>query len=299
MAEPRRASAARVVAQAKINLALRILARETSGYHQLETVFQRLELGDVVTVRVTAGGREIDCRGADVGPPERNLAYRAAVAFQERTGWPRGFAIDVEKRIPVGGGLGGGSADAGAVLRALNALAPEPLAAEELLALATPLGADVPFLTGHAVLAMAWGRGERMLALPPLPARDVVLWPSAEGVSTADAYGWLAAERGDYVPTARQWLTSDFASWDRVAREAANDFERVVPQRVAAIGANLGTLRILQRDAEDRGFALLAGSGATVFALTDGRTRLLPLVATRGLLTTRTAERVAAVEVLD
>src|SRR5688572_27908453 len=163
---------ARVRAQAKVNLILRILAREASGYHGLETLFARLDLADEVTVRVGARGRAVDCRGADVGPPEANLALRAGEAFAEAAGWPAGFAVEIEKHIPVGGGLGGGSADAGAVLRALNALAPAPIPRETLLAIAGRLGADVPFLTDDAPLALAWGRGERMLALPALPPRD-------------------------------------------------------------------------------------------------------------------------------
>ena len=138
---------AHVVAQAKVNLFLRILAREASGHHQLETLFQRLELGDDVRVRVGVPGRSLDCGGADdLGPTARNLAWRAAQVYHEATGWPDGWAIEIEKRIPVGGGLGGGSADAGAVLRCLNALAPRPLSAGGLLALAAPLGAAVPFL---------------------------------------------------------------------------------------------------------------------------------------------------------
>ncbi|MDF1505979.1 hypothetical protein PYV61_23705, partial [Roseisolibacter sp. H3M3-2] len=184
---------ARVVAQAKVNLFLRVLAREDSGYHQLETLFQRLELGDDVTVRVGVRGRSLDCGGADLGPVERNLAWRAAEAYRAATGWPDGHAIEIRKRIPVGGGLGGGSADAGAVLRALGALAATPLAADGLLGLAAPLGADVPFLTAEAPLALAWGRGERMLALPPLPARPVWLALSDAGVPTAWAFGALAA----------------------------------------------------------------------------------------------------------
>src|SRR5687767_4738103 len=107
--------AGRLVAQAKVNLALRILAREASGFHGLETLFCRLALGDVLTVRAREdGARSLDSDVA-TGPVERNLAWRAAVAYQERTGWPRGFAIEIAKRVPVGGGLGGGSADAGAV----------------------------------------------------------------------------------------------------------------------------------------------------------------------------------------
>ncbi len=89
--------------------------------------------------------------------------------MHEATGWPAGFAITIEKRIPVGAGLGGGSADAGAVLRAMNALAPHPVGEAELLRIAAPLGADVPFLTGTAPLALAWGRGERMLRAATAP----------------------------------------------------------------------------------------------------------------------------------
>ena len=94
---------ARVEAQAKINLFLRILSREPGGYHQLETLFQRVALADSVTVRMGDGGRSLDCRGADTGPVEKNLAWRAAVAFAQATGGPANFQIEIEKRIPVGG----------------------------------------------------------------------------------------------------------------------------------------------------------------------------------------------------
>lgn len=224
---------ARVVAQAKINLFLRVLAREASGYHQLETLFQRLALGDDVRVRVGVAGRTLDCGGADVGPVERNLAWRAALAYAAATGWPDGFAIEIDKRIPVGGGLGGGSADAGGVLRCLNALAPAPLDAAELLALAAPLGADVPFLTSEAALALAWGRGERMLALPPLAPRRAHLALFRDGVATAEAFAWLAEwrRRSGERPRPIVWTLERFGRWDDVAMVASNDFERVVLPR--------------------------------------------------------------------
>ena len=155
---------ARVEAQAKLNLFLRILAREESGYHQIETLFCRIALADTVKVRIAASGRSIDAVGARIpasglGPPDQNLAWRAAVAYAEATGFPGGFEISIEKRIPVGGGLGGGSADAGAVLRALNVLNPRPVPGAELLRLAVSLGADVPFLTqDETPLALGWGR---------------------------------------------------------------------------------------------------------------------------------------------
>jgi 4-diphosphocytidyl-2-C-methyl-D-erythritol kinase len=278
---------AHVVAQAKINLFLRILAREASGYHQLETLFQRLELGDDVRVRVDVEGRSLDCSRADLGPVERNLAWRAAEAYQAATGWPGGWAIEIEKRIPVGGGLGGGSADAGAVLRCLNALAPHPLSAGELLALAAPLGADVPVLTTEAPLALAWGRGERMLALPPLPARRVHLALFGDGVSTAEAYGALPEQRGASMrPRPILWMPERLARWDDVALVATNDFESVVfPLRedVAAVRDMFDqvTRRVdalhhtdgepARRDpagGDTAPIALMSGSGATVFLLT-------------------------------
>src|SRR5215510_9881815 len=116
---------ASVVAQAKVNLRLRVLARESSGFHSIETIFLRLDLGDDVRVRVRRAERSIDCSGPampteGLGAAEQNLAYRAAVAYADATGWPSGFAIEITKQIPVGGGMGGGSADAGAVLRVLD-----------------------------------------------------------------------------------------------------------------------------------------------------------------------------------
>src|SRR5438128_1501460 len=103
----------RIAAQAKINLRLKILAREEGGYHSVETIFARIDLADEIVVRVGGSGRLIDCKGANVGPVEQNLAYRAALAYAETTGWPDAFSIEITKKIPVGGGLGGGSTDAG------------------------------------------------------------------------------------------------------------------------------------------------------------------------------------------
>jgi 4-diphosphocytidyl-2-C-methyl-D-erythritol kinase len=307
---------ARTVAQAKINLVLRVLAREASGFHQIETVFQRLDLGDTVTVRIGSAGRSLDCRGADVGPVERNLAWRAASAYVERAGWPKGFAVEIEKTIPVGGGLGGGSADAGAVLRCLDALAPAPLGAGELLALAAPLGSDVPFLASDAPRALAWGRGQRMLALPALPARRVQLAVFEAGVDTAAAYAALAAQRGDGGARGGagvQLLTADdVGSWDAAVRMAANDFEDVVLAEradVRAVRAAYAECAATLGGAHgSRSFALMSGSGATVFLVAPGDASAADLASVADVLrgragvrsvATATALRVAAVERAD
>lgn len=256
------ARAARVTAHAKLNLLLRVLGRDEHGFHMLETVFVRLALGDAVTVRTGVRGRSLDCRGADVGPVERNLAWRAAVAFADTVGWPAGFAIEIEKRIPVGGGLGGGSADAGAVLRALAALAPEPPSSRALLAVAAALGSDVPFLSTTHAAALAWGRGERMLALPPLRERAVVLALPAFGVSTAEAFGWLDADRGAFGPAGAVLQLAEVASWEGLATVAANDFEAVVERRHPELAELRDALR--RAGAE---VARLSGSGSTVFGI--------------------------------
>ena len=231
------AQEARVEAQAKLNLLLRILGREDSGYHQIETLFCRICLADTVTVRVTPRDHSLLCHGERVpagglGPPEKNLAWRAAAVYAEATGFPTGFQITIEKRIPVAAGLGGGSADAGAVLRALNALNPRPVPPATLQQIASSLGADVPFLTQSATaLALAWGRGERMVALPSLPRRRCVLAVAPFGVSTAEAFGLLDLRSARPAPVVTG--LDAFRSWERVDRLYRNDFEALLLERLA------------------------------------------------------------------
>ncbi len=264
---------ARVAAQAKVNLTLRVLEREASGYHQIETVFQRLALADIVTVRA-ADGRSLATRwtgsGAapDLGPTERNLAWRAADAYAGATGWPGGFAIEVQKTIPVGGGLGGGSADAAAVLRGLDALAPRPVGAAALVDIGSRLGADVAFLASPSELALAWGRGERMLDLPPLPEAPVLLVIPDFGVGTAQAYEALARHRVR-VPLAAgaAWRSPRaLGSWTAVAADAVNDFESVVFDDHPALATMRARLAALPATV----FAMMSGSGSTLFAVQTG-----------------------------
>lgn len=296
---------ARVRAQAKVNLFLRVLAREESGYHQLETLFARLELADDVVVRVRDRGRDVDVAGpampeGGLGPVESNLAWRAATLYAEAAAWPAGFEIAVEKRVPVGGGLGGGSADAGAVLRGLNALNPGPLPQHRLFALASALGADVPFLTAEAPLALAWGRGERMMAFPALPSCEVALLFPPFGVPTADAFRWLAEARRERgtgeAPQPRMLFPQQLTSWEGVARLATNDFEPAVAARHPEVGPARESLTRLGAR-----IARMTGSGSTIYGVFDA-----PLAAADAsaladdsgcaVVMTRTAERVVGVE---
>lgn len=302
-----------MAAQAKINLGLRVLDRESDGYHQIETLFCRLTLADDVTVRLTAGARSLDAEGeampdGGLGSVEHNLAWRAAERYMERAGWEGGFAIEIAKRIPVGGGLGGGSADAGAVLRALDAMAPLPLDPPALSQIAASLGADVPFLIAASPLAFGRGRGERLEPLDPLPTREVLLVHFPFGVQTGDAYRWLAESRlagrprAAPVPGPVEW-----ESWGAVAKRVSNDFEEVVAPRYPPIATTLAALRSPAARAAlgRRGFALLCGSGATVAAIGDAdvpAARLAALVPDSVVarrVATATAARVEEVLVVE
>ncbi len=289
------ATAASVEAQAKINLRLCVLAREANGYHQLESLFCRIELADSLRIATDTMVRELHCPGLTI-PAEQNLAFRAAVAFTEAAGWPTGFRIEIEKRIPSGGGLGGGSADAGAVLRALNALAPRPLDARTLTRLALTLGADVPFLTLDAPLALGWGRGERLLALPPLPAREVVLALPPFGVETKAAFGWFAEANAQRQAEPAAPLTlADLDRWDRIPSLAMNELEPVVFARHAEIGVCVQRFK----DAGAR-IARMSGSGSTAFGIFDRRLGSDPeMPAGTRLVHTRTCTSVASVRLLD
>lgn len=306
-----RPTAARVVAQAKVNLSLRVLAREDGGYHQLETLFCRLDLGDDVHVRTTTGSCSVECNGlvppGGFGPPESNLAWRAADAYRRASGWPAGFAIELTKRIPAGAGLGGGSADAGAVLRALEALSPNPVGPSRLLAVAGELGADVPFLTQEAAaLALAWGRGERILPLAPLPARPCWLFCPEFPVPTAEAYRWL--DDSPVRHPAGLLTTPMLGDWPGVGRLAHNDFERVVGERYPKVAALLEALRSPAATTllGESPIVQLSGSGSTVFAVStapsapaDGRWTWRSDEPGVQVLATSTAERVERVFLTD
>jgi 4-diphosphocytidyl-2-C-methyl-D-erythritol kinase len=294
--------AARTLAQAKINLALRVLGKEADGFHAIETVFLRLELGDDVELRVTSGRRSLRCYEMRDWPAEGNLAYRAAALFADETGWPKGFEIEIVKNIPIGGGLGGGSADAAAVLRILNGLAAKPVSEELLLNLAGQLGSDVPFLVSDYAMAMAWGRGDKLLRLDPLPSRDVQLFFPPFGIDTAQAYMLLDETRGDSVSKNPELTTEMFADWDSAAKHSVNDFEPVIRPRWSEIDA------LLTRGARSGLFYRMSGSGSTVFKVAGVTTRrvkpdsALPSVdvppGTRSIMT-RTSTSVVPIELLD
>jgi 4-diphosphocytidyl-2-C-methyl-D-erythritol kinase len=264
-----------LAAPAKVNLALRVGPLRKSGFHDVDTVLCTLALADTVMVRETpeAPGIRLAARAdaplealPDMGPDADNLAVRAAAAFHERASLKPALEIELIKRIPAGGGLGGGSSDAGAVLRALRRLHPAALDAPAVQDVARELGSDVPFLASGLALAHGTGRGDRIEPLPALPSRPVVAVIPALSVSTASAYGWLDEDRagdevgdevGDGLPVP--------SSWEDAAAGATNDFEAPVFAR----HPELGEIRDALRE-HGAAVALLAGSGASVFGVYPG-----------------------------
>jgi 4-diphosphocytidyl-2-C-methyl-D-erythritol kinase len=252
-----------VRAAAKVNLVLRVGPARPDGFHDLDSLFVPLSLADTVRVRLRRDGR-VTCRvpgRPDLDGPS-NLAARAAEAFRGAFGVRTGCDVEIEKRIPVVAGLGGGSSDAAAVLRAL-ARAHAVTDRERLAVLALELGSDVPFFLGRGP-AWATGRGE---ALEPadVPTQHLVLaYPKdpALAIRAGDAYRWLdESRRGSPVVTMPRRRRGPFSP-----RQARNDLE---PPCLARFPALADALRRLEK--AGAGAAMMSGSGPTVFGIFAGR----------------------------
>lgn len=293
----------RLEARGKANLRLRVLSREASGFHGVETLLIRLALADDVEVEAAEDGVELvleeegtapdgEDGGQGTGPgavpagPE-NLAWRAAEAFFAAAGREPAVRITLRKRIPAGAGLGGGSADAAAVLRGLAELHEEAVGEEELLALAGELGSDVPFALADLPAALAWGRGGRLLPVPPAPRRPMVVVVPDARVATAEAYGWLDEDRaaraggggtagGSGAPgaaggAAAAALLPDpdlLAYWEVLEEVAVNDFETPVVARLPELGWWKEELA-----GEGAAPAILCGSGCALLGVFEEEER--------------------------
>ncbi len=251
---------ARVRALAKINLDLRVLGKRPDGYHELRTVFQTISLADTLDIAFQPGKKTAIELEDDLGIPD-NLVTRAARLALDAMGAAGRVEMRLEKHIPMGAGLGGGSADAAAVLLALPALAGRSLDLARLCQLAGQLGSDVPFfLLGGAAVGI--GRGTEIYPLPDGPARRGLLVTPGIHVSTAQAYRDLSPS---LTTELQQNKIFSFLShtWDLGGLEpAVNDFETVVFEQHNRL-ADLK--RRLSRAGASA--ALMTGSGSAVFGL--------------------------------
>ncbi len=249
---------------AKINLSLRVLGRRADGYHELRTVFQIISLKDSLTFEEIDGEAvELICSEPDVPADESNLVVRAASALRERFGVRRGARVRLEKRIPAGGGLGGGSSDAAAALVGLTHLWGIKTDAGELSEMGARLGADVPFfLTGGT--ALGTGTGAEISPLKDLPRKALVVVTPGVRVSTVEAFGALGltalTKIGSAVMLPISHAEAEFH--DSLCGVMSNDFEPVVLRLFPEIGRAKEAL--LRAGAE---CAMLSGSGSSVFGV--------------------------------
>jgi 4-diphosphocytidyl-2-C-methyl-D-erythritol kinase len=259
----------RVRAFAKINLVLRVGGVNADGYHALETVFQSLTLHDSVVCTPARGTFALVCDDPAVPADERNLAWKAARALWRelgRPGEPAGCTITIGKQIPMLAGLGGGSADAAAALVALHALWKGHLTPSGIAAVASRVGADVPyFLVGGTAIGL--GRGDDVYPLEDLAPRWVVLACPTFGVSTADAYRWLDEDRaaGAILTGAP---SAQLTGWGGRTLDIRNDLQAPVASRHEEIGYLVALLRSGGAEA-----AAMSGSGSTVFGLFTDESR--------------------------
>lgn len=248
-------------ARAKINLTLDVVGRRPDGYHELASVMQEIELADTL---VMEPAREISLR---VDPPvvpagEDNLVLRAARLLREYGRVRQGAAIGLRKRIPVGAGLGGGSADAAATLAGLSGLWGLHLDLDTLQELGARLGSDIPFcLTGGS--ALVTGRGETVKPLAPLPAADLLLVKPSFAVSTAGIYRlWDEWGLSGGAGTPAMLTAVAGGDWRAVALYTANDLEKVtcvLHPEIAAVKRDLA--------AAGARAVLMSGSGPALFSL--------------------------------
>jgi 4-diphosphocytidyl-2-C-methyl-D-erythritol kinase len=245
-------------APAKINLYLRVVRKRSDGYHDIISLMQLISLYDELTFVQRASGIMVKCPGSILPEDENNLVYRAAAGFYDRSGLKPGIEITLQKHIPVGAGLGGGSSDAATTLVTLNELHNSPLSTEELLRLGESLGADIPFFI-FGKTAWASGKGEMLTEAPSLPLFWIVLINPGFPVSTKEVYQGLNLGLTKKII---KYSIPRFSSVKEAASGLVNDLERV-------------TLTLHPALAEIKAFLLkngalgaaMTGSGPTMFGV--------------------------------
>ncbi len=251
----------RVRSLAKINLDLRVLNKRPDGYHELRTIFQTVSLADTLEIEYQRGRTEIDIK-SNLSIPG-NIIEKAAHLVLRAAGRTGRVGFVLQKRIPLGGGLGGGSTNAAAVLLALPPLLGKPLPLATLMEIASELGSDVPFfLLGGTALGL--GRGTELYPLPDQPARSVLITTPEIHCSTAEAYQALGRK---VDPSISPEILNDFQAvvWSG-SSEPVNDFEEVVFRRHPQLKSI--KRKLLRVGAAP---ALMSGSGSSIFGIFESR----------------------------
>lgn len=254
-------------ARAKINIGLKILNKRDDGYHNIETTLTTINLSDLIDIEEIQTGTIVECKGLDI-PAEENLCYRAAECFRREFKIISGVKINLVKNIPMGGGLGGGSADAATVLKGMNELFNQNVSEGKLMELSKNLGADIPFfIKGGA--AYARGRGDE-LKFFKLPRMSLVIYYPGYPIDTR----WAYEEYDKMLLTPQPDVDNIVVEKDRKKKERVsfnieNSFEKVIFKKhpdLLDIKANL--------IAAGAFFVSLSGSGSCLFALLDANVQL-------------------------
>lgn len=255
-------------AYAKINLVLNIGDLRPDGYHDIQTIMQSLELHDDVTVEQTGGtGITVTASVDTIPTDESNLAVKAVKAFAAKTGVPAdGLSIHIEKRIPVAAGLGGGSSDAAATLRALNVLYETNLSVDELAEIGIEVGSDVPFCV-HGGCAYVEGKGDMVVPTTPMPQCIIVIGKPDLAISTEKMYQRFdqaeLPQRADHTPEIMLGLR--WENLKAVAESVGNAFEQVLMKN------ERNTVDMMKEVMNQFGTlgTAMTGSGPAVFGIFD------------------------------
>ncbi|MFZ5775647.1 MAG: 4-(cytidine 5'-diphospho)-2-C-methyl-D-erythritol kinase [Thermodesulfobacteriota bacterium] len=251
-----------IPAPAKINLYLAILGKRPDGYHTLATEMVKLALCDRIHLARRAAGIAVECPGSPLSPGPDNLVHRAASRFLDRLG-EGGVRIVLEKQIPIAAGLGGGSSDAAAVLLGMNSLWGSPFEQEQLVELARPLGADVPFFVVECEAAWATGIGDLIQPNQVTIPGWVVLVNPGFSVSTKWVYeNFALTKQGVPDKVGREFVPGTLASTHPWEVPLRNDLEAVTINRHPELARIKEELL-----ASGASGALMSGSGPTVFGL--------------------------------
>ena len=269
----------RVKAYAKINLHLDVTEIRDDGYHNIEGIMQSISLCDIVDIEVTADERIIiECDEAGVPLDEKNIAYKAARRFLDKTERDCGVIIKIKKNIPMAAGLAGGSADGAAVLVGLNELFDGAISETELYALGASLGADVPFCMACGC-CLTEGIGEKMKRIKSLSENTVlVVACGGEGVSTPAAYRMLDEKYDNF----KAYRPCGYADLEKSINDARDGFYEhifnIFEEPISSVRPVVGEIKTLMQKNGALG-AMMSGSGPSVFGVFDDITRAEEAVA--------------------
>ncbi|MBU0571812.1 MAG: 4-(cytidine 5'-diphospho)-2-C-methyl-D-erythritol kinase [Candidatus Omnitrophica bacterium] len=255
-----------IEAPAKINLYLNILGRRDDGYHEIDTLFEKISIRDTLVAELAGKKTNIVCRNPDVPTGPDSLLSRVIYLFNEKTGKVYNFTVELEKRIPVSAGMGGGSSDAAALLKAINGLTGFPLKMGDLLEISRELGADVPFFLHEASFAYGRERGDVIREVETsVDLWHIIVHPPFK-VSTKSIYGRVSR----FGLTKNSGVDKMFTAFlrennvDGIAGNLHNDLQRITLEEFPALMEVLSELK----KAGAKG-TLMAGSGPAVFGIFD------------------------------